>query len=125
MKYTLVSGCSTSIDIDTLALTITNVKYVELDVTLPTLAQLLDNMTYVTNYVPRTTTSYVVLNVVVTESGKETDYVILGRVVGDEVLKLKAKSLLRFEGDSYVLIDGAKPEITSINQRQIKVQDGY
>jgi hypothetical protein len=115
MKFTLVSGCSTQLDIDTLNLNTVNVKYVEQDVTRPTLAQVFDSLNSISNYVPRPSTSYIILNLVETSQGKEQDYLIVGRVQGEDSLSITPKMLLKRTSGHYEIVDGTKLDIRSID----------
>ena len=114
MKITLVSGCSTSLNIDTLDLSVTNVLYVEKQVAAESLASAVNQINAISALVPRPTTSYIVLNLVKTESGKEEDYLLVGRTVGDDTVNIVNKALLRRDVNSYTTVLG-KLDIASID----------
>ncbi len=115
MKYTLVSGCSTSLDIDTLALTTTDVKYIEKELNYPTLAQVFDGIYHIGQHVPRPTTSYVILNIIAEDNVTETDYLLVGRAVGDDTIMLTNKALYKRETTTLTLVDGSRLDVATID----------
>lgn len=115
MKYTLVSGCSTSLNIDTLALTTTDVKYVEKELNQTTLVDAFNQLLVISNYVPRPTTSYTILNLVEDNDGVETDYLLLGRAGGCDTISIGHKTLYKREGASLTLVAGFEHDVTSID----------
>lgn len=115
MKYTLVSGCSTSLNIDTLALTTTDVKYVEKELNQTNLIDAFNQILVISNYVPRPATSYVILNLVADNDGVETDYLLIGRVGGCDTISIGQKALYKRDASTLTFVAGFEHDIASID----------